>query len=61
MEVIRRLIEGAPARLAAGGSLLVEIGEDQGEAVRSAAEPLFRAVEIHRDLAGHPRVLEARR
>ena len=60
MEVIRRLIEGAPARLEAGGSLLVEIGEDQEDGVRGLAEPLFRAVEIHRDLAGHPRVIEAR-
>ena len=60
MAILRRLIGGAPARLEPGGTLLVEIGEDQEVAVRAETEPLFASVEIHRDLAGHPRILEAR-
>jgi len=59
MEVLRRLISGAPAHLESGGTLLAEIGEDQEEAVRAEAESHFAHVTVHRDLAGHPRVLEA--
>ena len=60
MDVLKRLIAGAPERLEPGGTLLTEIGDDQEEAVRAVAEALFREVAVHRDLAGHPRVLEAR-
>lgn len=59
LDVIRRILPAAPAHLMEGGTLLMEIGEDQEEAVRALAGAHFESVEIHRDLAGHPRVLEA--
>ena len=42
-----------------GGTLLMELGEDQEDDVRELAAATFGTVAIHRDLAGHPRVLEA--
>ncbi len=60
MALLNRLIADAPRWLAPGGRLLCEIGEDQRERVLAAAAPHFREVSVRRDLAGHPRVLEAR-
>jgi release factor glutamine methyltransferase len=59
LEVIRRLIDTAPRYLRVG-SMLVEIGAWQGEAVTTMARRAFpkAAVQLHRDLAGHDRVLE---
>ncbi|RME75386.1 MAG: peptide chain release factor N(5)-glutamine methyltransferase [Planctomycetota bacterium] len=62
LAVIRRLLAEAPAVLAPGGHLLVEIGYDQAQ----AASRLARAaglvnVRVHPDLAGRARVLEGRR
>ena len=56
---IRRLLAQAPARLLPDGLLLLEIAANQGEAVRSLATDAFpRAdVQLHRDLAGHDRVV----
>ena len=56
LAAIRTIVAGAPARLSVGGTLLVEHGFDQGNAVRA----LFRAagltaVETHHDGAGHER------
>jgi release factor glutamine methyltransferase len=59
-DLIRRLVAEAPAHLAPGGTLLVEIGEEQGDAVRALAAEHFANVTIHPDLAGRARVLEAR-
>jgi release factor glutamine methyltransferase len=59
MAVLRRLLAEAEDYLAEGGTLLVEIGEDQADPVRSLARGRFARVEVHEDLAGHPRVLEA--
>ena len=59
LDVIRRLLPAAPAHVADEGTLLMEIGEDQADAVAGLASAHFAHVEIHRDLAGHPRVLEA--
>lgn len=59
-----RLLRRAPEFLAPGGGLLVELGFDQADRLRpmleaGLAEP-FTAVDFHRDLGGHDRVLEAR-
>ena len=57
LDALRIIVHGAPARLVAGGSLLVEHGFDQGRAVRELFERAgMRRVETHRDLAGNERV-----
>lgn len=62
LAAIRLLIDGASERLAPGGSLVLEIGADQGEAVRSLLEASdLTSVEIRQDLAGHDRIAVARR
>ncbi|HEY7139267.1 MAG TPA: peptide chain release factor N(5)-glutamine methyltransferase [Methylomirabilota bacterium] len=63
LDVIRRLLAQAPEWLHPGGELLVEIGEEQGPAVRAivAAEARYAAALVHRDFRGCERVLEARR
>ncbi|MCA9545597.1 MAG: peptide chain release factor N(5)-glutamine methyltransferase [Myxococcales bacterium] len=59
--IIRRLIAQAAERLRPGGGLLIEIGYDQGEALRGllTGDPHWTAVAIHPDLAGQDRVAEA--
>jgi release factor glutamine methyltransferase len=61
--VIRRLLAEVPAWLRSGGGLLVEIGEEQGSAVRTLVETAGRyaAVRVLQDFRGCDRVLEARR
>lgn len=62
LDAIRRLAEQARHALAPGGTLWMEIGNDQGPAVRAfLIENGYEAVRIHRDLAGHERMAEARR
>jgi release factor glutamine methyltransferase len=57
LDDIRRLVAGAPAHLAVGGWLVLEIGADQGDAVRSLMEQTgYGEVEVRRDLAGHDRI-----
>jgi release factor glutamine methyltransferase len=59
LDVIRRLISQAAE---AAGVLALEIGFDQGAAVRQlVAGAGFRSVEVVRDLAGHERVVVGRR
>jgi release factor glutamine methyltransferase len=57
LDLVRRIATDAVARLKAGGLLALEIGEDQGEAVRSV---LVRAgchdVRIEKDLSRHDRL-----
>jgi len=62
-EVIERIVQGAPAHLKPGGTLLVEIGASQGPAVRDLAAGVCGLVdvEIRKDYAGHDRMLVARR
>ena len=49
---IRRLVAGAPARLAPGGWLLIEHGHDQAAAVRALlADAGFADVRTRRDLS----------
>jgi release factor glutamine methyltransferase len=50
-------VVGAPDHLADGGWLVLEIGADQGEAVRALLEQSsFDHIEIRKDLAGHDRI-----
>ena len=60
LDVIRRLLPRAPEVVAPGGTVLLEIGGDQGEAMTSAAAealPEWSCV-IRDDLSGSPRVAE---
>ncbi|MCS7008251.1 MAG: hypothetical protein NZL88_11920 [Gaiellaceae bacterium] len=53
---LRAVVDGAPAHLAAQGSLIVEHGADQGPAVGALlARAGFVEVRTHRDLAGRER------
>ena len=57
LDLLRRLIPAARAKLAPGGRLLVEHGFDQGPAVRALFEAAgYARVETVRDLAGHERI-----
>lgn len=60
LEVIRRLLLAAPRILRPGGTLLVEIGAVQGQAVAALARSLAADghIAVHPDLAGRDRVLE---
>jgi release factor glutamine methyltransferase len=60
LAIIRRLIPAAHARLRPGGALLIEIGHDQGEALRGLLAG-WADVAVHRDLADLDRVAEATR
>lgn len=54
----RKLPEIAAARLAPGGLLAMEIGEDQGDAVAALVRQAgFDQVTVHPDPAGHDRVV----
>ncbi len=62
LRIIQRIIEGAPARLRSGGSLLLEVGVGQSAKVAAMGRNAgFRVNGIHDDLAGLPRVVEFRR
>ena len=57
LTAINAVIKGSGAHLVGGGTLALEHGRDQGEAVRrQLADCGFAAVETHEDLAGHARV-----
>jgi release factor glutamine methyltransferase len=60
LEIYRRLVPEAERLLAPGGSLLMEIGATQADAV-SGMLGAWKEVEIRNDLAGLPRVVLARR
>lgn len=58
LSVIRRLLTQAPAYLKPKGHLLIEIGFDQGEAVRSLVdEGVWCLIEVRPDLQGIPRIV----
>lgn len=54
----RQLIERRHEFVAPGGTYLVELGHDQASRVRAIAEASGATIRIHRDYAGHERVLE---
>jgi release factor glutamine methyltransferase len=60
LALIRRILMGAPDRLIPGGLLLMEIEALEGPAVLSLVCDIFGKAEIHlhKDLAGHERLLE---
>ncbi len=63
MDLIRRIIEKAPACLARGGYLLIEMDPrqmDEAEAV-SEEQGSYHSARRHKDLAGRERVLELER
>ena len=63
LRVVAPLIEQAVPLLKPGGHLILEIGSDQEEPVRSliAAQPLLKLAPTVRDHANHPRVVRATR
>ena len=60
LALIRRILKEAPNRLIPGGLLLMEIEASEGPAVLSLASAAFSKARIllHKDLAGHNRLLE---
>ncbi len=58
LDVVRRLLEILPERLARGGTALLEIGADQGAALHDEAARLLPGwdARVEPDLAGRPRV-----
>jgi len=62
LDAIRELVAGATAHLKQGGWLVLEIGADQGEAVRALLrEAGYGSVEIRKDLAGRDRIAIGKR
>lgn len=59
LEIIRNLIPQAQAHLAPRGAILMETGEYNAEATAELAETAGFNTEIHRDLEGQLRVVEA--
>jgi release factor glutamine methyltransferase len=60
LALVRRLLAQAPARLASGGAVLLEIGAGQAAAACALARAAFSAARVStvRDLAGHERVVQ---
>ena len=58
-ELVARLLDLAPARLSSGGRVLAELDLAILPAVVEAADRHFSHRQIHHDLGGHERVLEA--
>ena len=63
LALIRRLLARLPQRMAGDGSVLLEIGEDQGGSIRTlaAALPGTWSVSTLRDLAGNERIVRLER
>jgi release factor glutamine methyltransferase len=62
LDDIRVIVAGAIRRLATGGWLVLEIGADQGDAVRELLVAAgYADVEVRPDLAGHDRIAIGRR
>ena len=61
LDVLRRVVAGAPARLRPGGALVVEMHETHaGPLPALCREAGFATAEVHADLAGLPRWVVAR-
>jgi len=60
LDAIEVVVKGAPAWLQLGGSLVLEIGEAQGDAVVSMATASGFKATVHQDLAGRDRIVVAR-
>jgi len=59
LDLVRRLLTDVPARLAPGGAVFCEVGDDHADAILEYARRLFSDAQIDMapDLAGTPRVL----
>lgn len=57
--LVVRLLKQAPERLAPGGRVLAEIDPAILDVVQASAREAFANVQVHRDLGGHERVIEA--
>jgi release factor glutamine methyltransferase len=61
LDILRRIIEGAPTRLAPGGALLLEADPSQMEKIAPLLEKYgFGDIRIRKDLAGRGRVIAGR-
>jgi release factor glutamine methyltransferase len=61
LDVIRRIVSGAPSRLRPGGSLLIEMHETHAEPLPALCLAAgFAEAAVHRDLASLPRWVVAR-
>ena len=60
LAIIRCFLKNAPAWLLAGGSLMFEIEASEGAAVQLLASGIFpkARIHLHKDLAGHDRLVE---
>ncbi len=61
LDVYRRLIPQAWVRLVEGGWFVMEIGFDQGASVPALFTDGWSSIHVTKDLAGHPRVVEAQK
>ena len=62
LDLVRRLVAGAPRFLRGGGALLIEIGHDQADAVTALLKHGgWSDVAFTPDLQGHRRIAEARK
>ncbi|MGA2598136.1 MAG: peptide chain release factor N(5)-glutamine methyltransferase [Bryobacteraceae bacterium] len=61
LDVYERLIDQARTVLRPGGWLLLELGYNSLSSVRELLSTDWQSVDVHCDLAGIPRVIEARR
>ena len=57
----RRIAREAPELLNPGGYLILEIGDDQFEAVKALLAPSFLGITLLRDMNGRPRCVRAER
>ena len=57
LDFVRRIVEGAPAHLAPGGLLAMEIGAGEAPATVALFEGAFADVRVHRDIARIERVV----
>ena len=55
LRVYRRLLAVCPAHLASGGAMVLEIGYDEGPALRSLCDSMGLSCEIFRDFGGNDR------
>jgi release factor glutamine methyltransferase len=62
LSIIKQIVSEAPAMLAPGGVLALEVGAGQAPAVQELfAGAAFEDIETERDYGGHERVVSARR
>jgi release factor glutamine methyltransferase len=57
--LIEELLQSAPPKLKTGGVVLAEIDPRLAPRLVASAERAYTRVQVHKDLAGHDRVLEA--